>query len=49
MKRIAFMIAAALIPPALAWVGGWDFDRGLNAFTVACLSIGFVYAIWMNQ
>ena len=45
MKRIIWTIAAALVPCALAWLGGFDFNvRGSNTAALG-LSI-LLAAVW---
>lgn len=47
MKRILTSISFALLVPALAWVGGYDFsERGHESFVVCLWTIGVFAAAY---
>jgi len=46
MKRLLRALAAGAVPVALAWLGGFNFERGLPTFYIAVWVLFTFWAVW---
>jgi hypothetical protein len=49
INRIVITLLIPIVICFVAWLGGWNFERGHGAFVIGTVSIVLMILVWLEQ